>query len=100
MSASSMALQLLSTSAYEKSNSTTASSRVDSNRGTIPSDASVRAIGHYECRHECRRGAKSATLAGQKNETSGADPVRPGYFGSQGASRSARLLGQFRRAQE
>src|SRR5687767_6274073 len=95
-----MALHLHSTSAYEKSNSTIITSKLDSNCGARSVGAGIRIIGRCELRRRAKSGArptikKSAKLAGQEDETTCTGFVQSGNFGSQRPSRSTRLLDQY-----
>src|SRR5882672_4438057 len=96
MSASSMVFKLHSASAYGKSNSTIANSRLDSHHRARLVGGGVRATDRCELRRGAIRPAieGSAKLAGAEIETNGADFVWLGDFRGQRASRSTRLLDQ------
>src|SRR5262245_30843950 len=96
LNASSMAFKLHFPPADERSNSTIAISRPDSNHMARLVGAYVRAISHCECRRRATRPAikRSTEPDSEEIETTGEDFISLGNFGSQRASQSARLLGQ------
>src|SRR5262245_28568931 len=97
-----MALKLLSASAYEKSNSTIANSRLDTNRGIGIVGDSVCAVGGCERRRRASgSGNKGSAKPGDKEiDQSGPATVGLGDFRIERASRSAWLLGRVGRERE